>query len=145
MRRRDDGESLVEILVAVAILGIAFVSILTGIGTLVMGTDIHRKQSDAYVVLENAGEAVKADSNTFVRCAVASDYASALTGVTRPSGWSAPVINSVAYWNGSTFGATCYDSTAAPNLAPLQLITIEAKSPDGRADVSIAIVKRRAS
>jgi len=115
------------------------------LATFVSGTDVHRKQSDTFVVLENAAEVVKADSNTFVRCAVPSDYTSAVAGTTRPTGWSAPVVTSITYWNGSTFGSTCYDNTVAPNIAPLQLITLEAKSPDGRGDFSLSVVKRRSS
>ena len=143
--REERGESLIEVLITVVILGLAVVAILSALGTLVRGTDIHRQQSNATVVAENAAEAIKGNGTAFVTCATPADYAAAVAGTTRPTGWAAPTVLTVQYWNGSGFGSTCYDSTAAPLLAPLQLVSVKAASPNGRGTSLLSFVKRRAS
>lgn len=56
--RRDAGDSLIEILMAIAIMGIAFAAILGGFATTVRGSDYHRKQADVGEILRNATEQI---------------------------------------------------------------------------------------
>lgn len=56
--RRDAGDSLIEILMAVAIMGIAFAAILGGFATTVRGSDYHRKQADVGYYLRNGTEQI---------------------------------------------------------------------------------------
>jgi len=140
--RTEAGTSLVEVLMTVAILGIAIVSIVAAMGTSIVGTDHHRKQAQAHTVLLSAVDAVKSQStNPYQSCATVSSYTPS-SGVTLPSGWSTSVISvtSVTYWNGSTFAATCPAADAK-----LQLVDVAVSTPDGRATESVAIVKRNPS
>lgn len=131
------GDTLVEVLIAISILSIAFVAILSGLGIAVQASSQHRAQATANTVLLSAAEAVKAAS--FTSCATTSTYDTS-SGVTVPSGWTAPAVTAVQYWNGSSFfSGTCPSSPADRKL---QMITIQAASPDGRATESITLVKR---
>jgi hypothetical protein len=127
---------------AVAIMGIAVVSIVGAMGTSIIGTDHHRKQAQAHTVLLSAADTIKSQSaNPYQACAGAGTYA-ASSGVTLPSGWPASVISvqGVTYWNGSTFAVAC-----PPSDLKLQLIQLQVKSPDGRATESVSVVKRNPS
>lgn len=146
-RHGDHGETLIEVLMSIVILGIALVAILGGMATSVLSGDIHRKESTATSVLVSASEALKDPSVHYKPCATASEptYTSALAslpGTGLPSGWAAPVISRVSYWNGTAFGAVCYDTAAYGNLLRLQQITVTVKSPDNRAVEAFSLVKR---
>lgn len=135
--RGERGDTLIEILVAVSILGIAFVAILAGLGTAINLSGRQRGQANADVVLVSAADSVK--NQTYVSCA--STY-SPSSGVTLPTGWSASnlTIGSIKYRNGTAWATTC--PTTDQNL---QLVTIIASAPDGRSSESVDVVKRRAS
>ena len=85
--RRDCGESLLELLVAVVIMGIAVVAIVGGLFSGVLMSDIHRKQTTAGSTLRDYAEAVEAavaaSPSTYTACATTATYAS-------PSGFSTP-------------------------------------------------------
>lgn len=144
-RHGDGGETLIELLISVAILGIAAVAIVNGLGALVVGTDVHRLQSTGGTLLLSAADAVKSTTTTYTPCATTASYAGAITSaVTLPSGWTAPTVQSVAYWNGTAFGPTCFESAAVPTVAAIQLVTIRATVPNSRGDLTISVTKRRA-
>ena len=59
-RPRDQaGLTLIEVLVTVAILGIAFVTVVGGMAVSIAGSDLHRKQATSQTVLRNLAEFVK--------------------------------------------------------------------------------------
>jgi prepilin-type N-terminal cleavage/methylation domain-containing protein len=145
----DAGFSLVEVLVAIVILGIAIVSLVSALAASIVSSDRHNQQAKVEAVLHSAIELVKlpvdpaTDLPTHVPCAEASDYNSKAQEAAASVGWapSAVQITDVKYWDGSGFGATCYDDTAHGNLA-LQKITITVTSPGIRAEVlPLAFVK----
>lgn len=144
MEQDQRGDTLVEVILAVAILGIVVVAVVGGMYTTVVGSDIHRKQSVATTVLTGAAEALKEPTTLFSACAGTSHagYNAAVSSVSRPSGWAAPVITSVDYWDGTTFTAACYDTAAYGRLLRLQRITLTVSSPDGRSVESLELVKR---
>jgi prepilin-type N-terminal cleavage/methylation domain-containing protein len=60
-RTRDDaGLTLIEVLVTVAILGIAFVTVIGGMAVSIAGSDVHRKQATSQTILRNLAEFMKA-------------------------------------------------------------------------------------
>lgn len=142
LRRTEAGTTLIEVLMAVAILGIAVVGIVGAMGTSIIGTDHHRKQAQAHTVLLSAVDAVKSQSaNPYLPCATTGTYAPS-AGVALPGDWTAATISvqGVKYWNGSGFAATC-----PPSDKKLQLIQVQVTSPDGRATETVAVVKRNPS
>ncbi len=58
--RGDDGLTLIEVLVTVVILGIAFVTVVGGMAVSIAGSDMHRKQATSQTVLRNLAESLKA-------------------------------------------------------------------------------------
>jgi len=103
--RPEAGESLLETLIAVAILGLAVTAILGSIAAGITTSVVHRRQSDANTLLVSAAEELKnpatvgAGGNPYVTCAQASDY-DPTRGLTIPTSWTV-TLNSVQYWNGS--------------------------------------------
>lgn len=145
----DAGYSLIEVLVAIAILGTCVVALVTGLAASIVASDRHKQEAQVESVLHSAVEKVKDPVGVaHVACATTSQntYVTAAQSAA-PSGWTpgwAPAstiqITDIKYWDGSTFGTTCYDDTAHGNLA-LQLITIHVINPGTRADKSLAFVK----
>jgi type II secretory pathway pseudopilin PulG len=138
--RGERGDTLVEILVAVTILGIAFVAILAGLATTIRLSGQQRGRTNADTVLVGAADSVK--NQTYVSCptASASSY-TPTSGVTLPSGWSASnVTMTIKYRDTNTWSATCPSTDQN-----VQLLTITAAAPDGKSSESVEVVKRRAS
>jgi type II secretory pathway pseudopilin PulG len=145
LHHADEGTTLVEVLVATVILGIGVVAILTGLLTFISSADRHRRLADSNTVLLRAADAVIDPArNAYTNCATTVSY-NPTAGFSVPSGWTpaAVSITSVQYWDGSQFQAVCYD--ADPNIGSmvrLQQIGLRVASPDGRANVTLNIVKR---
>src|SRR5579862_6744942 len=99
----ERGETLVEILVTVAIMGLAFVGIFAGLtGSFTMSA-AHRDSADGTNLLVSAADAVKAAS--YVPCPTLSTSSYNPTqGVSLPAGWSATnvAVTAVKGWNGSS-------------------------------------------
>jgi prepilin-type N-terminal cleavage/methylation domain-containing protein len=100
-RSTEAGFSLIEMLVTVMIVGIAFAIIVGGVYSAVVTADYHRKQANVQAALRNVAEALKA--STYVNCATSPNYGDAL----------APA---------RTSGATAATGTShtAPSLTPTQ-------------------------
>ncbi len=141
--RRSDGErgdTLVEVMMTVAIVGIAFTGILTGLATAINLSAMDRGDANVRTVLVSASESVK--SQTYVPCPDANNNSyNPTSGVTLPSGWSSSnvVVTQLYGWNGTSF------TTCPATDQKLQLIAVRATSPDGRSTDSIEIIKRSSS
>lgn len=102
---RDEGISLVEVLVATIILGLAMVAILGGFSVSVRGGVLYGKQAKAETVLRSAAENVVAQG--FKKCSGGS-----LPGysVTPSVDGLTVAVTGFAYWTGSnpaTFSSNC--------------------------------------
>jgi Tfp pilus assembly protein PilV len=128
--RDDRGESLLELVIAVALLGVALVGIVGGLAISIQMSDTHRKQSTASAYARDYAEAI--ENATYTECASASTYASA--GPVWP-GYTKSVVG-VKYWNGSTWLGTCSSSG-------LQQVTVRVASADGRAAETLTLVLRK--
>jgi type II secretory pathway pseudopilin PulG len=111
--RGDGGETLVELIVAVAILGIAAVAILAGMQLSVKASDIHRKEATGGAHVRSFAEAVQDYVDTgYSLCGTAkSDYQAAAT---LPDGYTASV-ESVLSWTGTGWG-DCDDGSGTQRL-----------------------------
>ena len=141
----DAGTTLIEVLMAVVILGLAGAAILGGMASSIWGTDVHRKQVQVGLVLTEAAERLKDPALAPVPCATSStpSYLAAARSANRPSGWGPTTvrITDVRYSDGTTFTGTCRDTDALGHRLTTQLVTVEVASPDGRASASVVVAK----
>jgi len=157
--RRDAGETLVELLLAVVVMGIAAVALVGGIATSITMSDIHHKQATAGAAVRDFAEALQnaiATNATYTPCAPASAYAPAAIGYTAPAGYTAQVVapNGVAYWEDATtsptmspggFAASCPMTVngVTNNDSGLQRVSLQVASNDLRATETLTIVVRK--
>ena len=137
----DRGETLIELLVAVVIMGTAVVAVVGGLGTAIMISDIHRKQSIIAADLTAFAAAIQgavATSPGYIDCATDSRGARPYPSYAPGSGYQAD-IPQVRYWNGTTFTTSC---TVGSDLG-VQLVTLHVWSDDGRVDRSMEVVIRK--
>src|SRR5690242_1565845 len=95
MFSEERGETLVELLVALAILGIAVVAVIGAFGSSITLSDVHRKQASAGAAVRNYAELV-ADyvaGTGYSSCAAASAYSAGTVGYTAPSGYTASPVS----------------------------------------------------
>ena len=76
----ERGETLLELLIAVVILGVVVVAVVGGFATATITSDIHRKQSTAGAYAKDYAEAIQTAVSTasvpYTNCANTSTYAS---------------------------------------------------------------------
>lgn len=147
----DEGTSLVEVLIALAIMGIASTAILGALATQLAGTRAHRDQSNAATVVTSAAEQVKlASYDHSCGTSAASSYTVAARSVALPSDWTAknwtttdalPAVT-IRYWDGANFSATCHDNETGDSagLLRLQEVVLIAQGPEGDAE-SLTVLK----
>ncbi len=152
-RRGEDGFSLVEVLVSLTILGIAFVAIMGGMLMVQKGSDIHRKQAIAQTTLSTAAESVK--QSTYLACTSATwtstaSYSPSASVDMSATGWSAAKVSKLRRWNDATGTFVDWWNGSPAAVAPcpaagdggLQEVTLSVASLDGRDTESISVVKR---
>jgi type II secretory pathway pseudopilin PulG len=138
----DRGETLVELLVAIAIIGITVVALLGGIAASINMSDMHRKEATANAYLRAAAEkietAVAASPSGYVPCPAAGAY-QAIANSAMADGYKA-TVSPVSAWNPLTslFG-TCTSATEVG----VQRITISVASPDSRAVETLSVTIRK--
>jgi len=145
----ERGETLIELIIAIAIMGIAFIGIIGAMSSGVVASATHRSQADARAVLIASVEKLKSSDTVYVNCATpaTASYVSAARSVavpTEPATWTpaAIQITSITYWDGTTntFGSSCQDVSAPLNR--LQLIRMAVTSPENNTTESASFVKR---
>lgn len=122
LRADEAGETLLEILVTVTIMSIAFVAIIAGIGTSLRLSASDRRLASSGVALGLGAEAVRAVTPSVACSALTTaSYATALSAAT-------PVIPLPRNWAASnlSISAVACDNTS---LLKLQTITIKATAP----------------
>ena len=117
---RDVGESLVEILVTVVILGIATSGLSAALLTTVKASNTQRQQVLARAALRSWAEQISAAA--YVPCAVPGSFPT--PSPTLPNGYTAAVTG-VYYWNGTSFAGSCGTDAGA------QALTLRITAPNG--------------
>jgi len=129
----DDGETLIELIIAVAIMGITVVAIVGGIATSILISDIHRKQTTAGAYVRSYAEAVAGHYDA----SASPSYLPSAVGFAAPTGFTA-AVTSVKCWN-DTSGV--FSGCTAANA--LQQVTLSVASTDSRASESLVVVVRQ--
>ncbi|HZQ27733.1 MAG TPA: prepilin-type N-terminal cleavage/methylation domain-containing protein [Acidimicrobiales bacterium] len=145
----DEGFTLIEVLVAVALMGITVTAILGGMGIGLVVSSVHRSQANANTVVVSAVEKVKSSGTAYQPCATSTNavYLAAARSAPLPSGWvanSAITIpaGGVQYWDGASFSPSHVCNDALAGFFKIQLVTVQVTSPDGKAVESLSFVKR---
>lgn len=129
----DRGETLLELIVTIAILGVCVVGIGAGIALSVKISSIHRDQATADAFLHNYAESIQTSYST---CASSTTYTS---GLPTPSGFAGPT-SSVKFWSGSAFTALPVCTAGAD--PGLQQVTLNLSSNDGFTSESLVVILR---
>jgi type II secretory pathway pseudopilin PulG len=133
----DEGETLVELLMAVAIMGIAVVAIVGGIATTILMSDVHRKQATAGAYVRNYAEAVEGYVADGGFDASSPDYSPKAIGFTAlPNGFVGS--SSVRCWDsGGMHFSGCSSSCT------VQQVTVKIASSDLRASETLLVTVRK--
>lgn len=126
----DDGATLVELIMAIAILGVAFGALVGGMFAFTYATTSHSRQASGAEYIREYAEAVA--GATYQSCATT--YSAA--GFPTPVGWTAAVMT-VTYWSASAFVASCPGTDLG-----LQRVHLTLSSNDGRDTETLDVVKR---
>jgi type II secretory pathway pseudopilin PulG len=140
-RRRacERGETLIELLVSISIIGIAIIALVGGLATAITASNAHREQADAGAVARNIAEAIK---DTTVPLDANGSYGSGIWGdVDVPSSVTVNVPPARC-WNGDANASSGSAWVDCPNDNGLQKITVTV-SANG-ANESVTILKRAA-
>jgi prepilin-type N-terminal cleavage/methylation domain-containing protein len=133
------GYTLVELLVSVAIIGIAFTAIISGIWGYIADATQHRVQADTHLVLAKYAEAV--GTMTYANCATT--YTPAVAAFTLPTGYTSAV--SVNLWNPATkqFDIVGAAGCTDPGAQRVQLTLTATNAAPYAYAATIDVVKRR--
>jgi hypothetical protein len=135
----DRGESLIELVLALALLGVAVVAIVMAAGAGAQMSDIHRKEATASASVRDfaakINNAIAATPTGYVNCATTTT-ANYLTYVP-PAGYSAK-ITGVKYWTtGNSWVSSCSTDIG------IQKLSIAVSSTDGRASEALDVIVRK--
>ena len=147
--RPQRGLSLIEALIAVALLGIIGVAVISAVMTAVRSDGQHRSRSTAAVAARNYADAL--DAAPYADCASTAQYGPGVLGLDQTN--STITVDSVRYWNGSALPTVAEPSAAAwaaafpPSCTTdrgLQRITYTARSAAGgsTSNVTRSVIKR---
>jgi len=140
----DEGETLLELMIAVAIMGIVVVAVVGGIATSIMMSDIHRKQATAGAYVRNYAETVvayvaagtPASKTNFASSSP--DYSPSTVGFTAPAGGFVASVSSVWCWDD---GSKKFISSCAASA--VQQVTLNIASSDSRASETLLVIVRK--
>jgi|tagenome__1003787_1003787.scaffolds.fasta_scaffold20918244_2 Tfp pilus assembly protein PilV len=129
----DQGASLIEVLVAVVVLGTAGLAVLGSMFTSIAVSDVHRKEATAGVVAHDYSERIAGAPD--LGCAsAAGTYGSLASQVDVPTGYSASV-GPIEWWTGSGWGTACTTNG-------LQRVTVVASSGGGVSERAVVVVRQ---
>ncbi|WP_424216197.1 type IV pilus modification PilV family protein (plasmid) [Streptomyces sp. BI20] len=129
-RRGEEGETLIEALVAVVLIGVAFLTVLGGLGTAVVSSVAQRQTVGADAIARSTAERI-----------IGAPYAACARGYgtpAPPAGYAVTVT--VEYWDGvGAFGPACPSTDTGVQKVTL---TVRATGPRPVKDTTLELVKR---
>ena len=155
---RDEGTSLIEILIAIVLMGTAVGATMSALRVTVMASAVERDHARAHQWLQAASGALR--ETDYVPCDdvgpfgnaqahMLSDYKDAVVNnTTAPTGWAASqieVIGPIEVWDGNNYLRPAETSDADGCFKDkgfaLQLISLQVRNPDGQIVESVQVVK----
>jgi prepilin-type N-terminal cleavage/methylation domain-containing protein len=137
--RDDRGETLIELLVAIMIMGVGVVVLLGGLATSIRMSALHREQALAGAQVRAYAEAIEttvaASPSSYVVCAGTATYGATYV----PGPTYTARVTAVRYWDGSAFVTTCAPATDSG----VQQLTLSVSSADGFVDETLVVVIRK--
>jgi type II secretory pathway pseudopilin PulG len=127
----DRGASLVEVLVAVIVLGTAGAAAIGGLYTSIRVSDVHREQSEAAAIARDETERI-AGAPDLACGSAAGSYAALAAQVDVKPGYT-PAVGPIESWTGSAWGACV--------TGELQRVTVVVSSGDGVTERSVVVVR----
>jgi prepilin-type N-terminal cleavage/methylation domain-containing protein len=155
-RRSDRGFTLIEVLIALTLLGGVIGGSIATLRAATIGETMHRDHSRAHAWLQSASDLLYAAEKTPCsttdadagELAVRTAYDAIVTAVANPPDWrdwQLRVLPNVQFWNAANLDADPDDEfffgpACDPSLT-LQLIELEVRLPDGKIIETVEIVK----
>jgi prepilin-type N-terminal cleavage/methylation domain-containing protein len=143
--RSEAGVTLIELMVTISIIGIAFTALLAALMGVFTFGDQHRKAAVGETLVRRYADNV--NNATYVNCATASSYSAALAPA--PPTDYAVAITAIEYWNGdatATFGTSQSGCVSATDKG-IQRITVRVTGTvsTGSIPSEVVILKRNPS
>jgi prepilin-type N-terminal cleavage/methylation domain-containing protein len=144
--RAERGETLIELLITVTIMGVLFVAVMAGTATSIAMSDFHRQDGTAEGVIRAYAERVADPTDVpYVDCGsvTTATYATPI-GFTLPNtDWTASVT-SVVFWQGAGSNPQFSGVCPSPDKGLEQLtLQVQSKAGKNQARESVVIVKRK--
>ncbi len=147
MSRSDErGETLVELLIAIVILGVAVTTLLAALATAITASASHRRHATSDTLARSFAEALSdpdpASGTPYVDCATSYPLPGYLAV---PTGFDAPTT-AVSYWKAGSTGASDADfTTTCPPAGDqgLQRVTITVRATANGEQSVVTVLKRR--
>jgi prepilin-type N-terminal cleavage/methylation domain-containing protein len=128
----DDGFTLVELLVTVTIMAVAFIAILSALMVFLRGTVTHRATADLDQAMRTYVEQL--GNEPYVACA--STY-----GLAAPAGFTRSVT--VKHWDGASWAPAVFTSACSADKGAQQVTVQLTRTANGQSD-QLVFVKRNA-
>lgn len=155
--RRDRGVTLIEILIAVVLIGGVVAASMAALQATITGGAVHRDHSIAHGWLQSASDVLYAEEKINCdpaaanpaadRVSIIAAYEQVFLDVDVPNGWAGWQINIIdlQFWNGANLDADVeieffFAPTCQAGLE-LQLLTIQVQNPQHRVIETVEIVK----
>lgn len=140
--RDDGGETLLELLISLMIIGIGVVAILGAVRIAVDASSLDERQIHAQALLRSWGEfavAQTTDASYPATCATASVLAYPASLQTLPPGFTAQ-LSKVEYWDGTGFATACTTDSGVRRL--VLKMTVDTALYPGFASTYDVVVRR---
>jgi prepilin-type N-terminal cleavage/methylation domain-containing protein len=141
----EAGVTLIELLVAMVIMGFAVVLIVSALGTAVIVANVSDQRARAQTIVQTWGEqVVNANYQPCSQKTGATSYLPGNNGVSStvvPTGYT-PSITSVKIWTSGTTSPAAFTEPVSCTDTGLQKITLSVKPPSGRGTQLLVLLKR---
>jgi prepilin-type N-terminal cleavage/methylation domain-containing protein len=127
----ERGETLLELLIAVVILGITAVAVVGGLATGIKMSDVHRKQAVAGAAVRDAAEFIAEQ-------AYQSGCGASYSVPTPPTGYQANAVT-IKWWDGAAFNGPCTSDLG------VQQVSVEVHSADHHVSETLKVIVRSQS